>query len=73
MCSYHMLLVGLDRIMVISLVLQIHRSSAQTEVVVRWWTFLRTDSTVEENAASERVSDHSISGYSISSVIFIIV
>jgi hypothetical protein len=30
MCSYHMPLVGLDRIMVISLVLRIHRSSAQT-------------------------------------------
>jgi hypothetical protein len=30
MCSYHMLLVGLDRIMVISLVLRIHRSSART-------------------------------------------
>jgi hypothetical protein len=32
MCSYHMPLVGLDRIMVISLVLRIHRTSAQTEV-----------------------------------------
>jgi hypothetical protein len=32
MCSYHMPLVGLDRIMVISLVLRTHRSSAQTEV-----------------------------------------
>jgi hypothetical protein len=30
MCSYHMPLVGLDRIMVISLVLRIHRSSART-------------------------------------------
>jgi hypothetical protein len=30
-----MLLVGLDQIMVISLVLRIHRSSAWTEVVVR--------------------------------------
>jgi hypothetical protein len=34
---------------------------------------LRSDSTVEEKAASERVSDHSISGYSISSVILIII
>jgi hypothetical protein len=33
MCSYHMLLVGLDQIMVISLVLQIHRSIARTKVV----------------------------------------
>jgi hypothetical protein len=32
MCSYHMPLVGLDRIMVISLVLRIHCSSARTEV-----------------------------------------
>jgi hypothetical protein len=32
MCSYHMPSVGLDRIMVISLVLRIHRSSARTEV-----------------------------------------
>jgi hypothetical protein len=32
MCSYHMPLVGLDRIMVINLVLRIHRSSARTEV-----------------------------------------
>jgi hypothetical protein len=32
MCSYHMPLVGLDRIMVINLVLRIHRSSAQTEI-----------------------------------------
>jgi hypothetical protein len=32
MCSYHMPLVGLDQIMVISLVLEIHRSSARTEV-----------------------------------------
>jgi hypothetical protein len=32
MCSYHMPLVGLDRIMMISLVLWIHRSSARTEV-----------------------------------------
>jgi hypothetical protein len=30
MCSYHMPLVGLDRIMAISLVLRIHRSSART-------------------------------------------
>jgi hypothetical protein len=35
MCSYHMPLVGLDRIMVISLVLRTHRSSAQTKVVAR--------------------------------------
>jgi hypothetical protein len=73
MCSYHMLLVGLDWIMVISLVLRIHRSSARTEVVVRWWISLRSDSTMEEKAANKRVSDHSISGYSISSVILIIV
>jgi hypothetical protein len=32
MCSYHMPLVGLDQIMVISVVLRIHRSSARTEV-----------------------------------------
>jgi hypothetical protein len=32
MCSYHIPLVGLDRIMVISLVLWIHCSSARTEV-----------------------------------------
>jgi hypothetical protein len=32
MCGYHMTFVGLDRIMVISLVLQTHRSSARTEV-----------------------------------------
>jgi hypothetical protein len=32
MCSYHMPLVGLDRIMVISLVLWIHSSSVRTEV-----------------------------------------
>jgi hypothetical protein len=32
MCRYHMPLVGLDQIMVISFVLQIHRSSARTEV-----------------------------------------
>jgi hypothetical protein len=31
-CSYHMPLVGLDRIMVISLFLRIHHSSARTEV-----------------------------------------
>jgi hypothetical protein len=30
MFSYHMPLVGLDRIMVINLVLRIHRSSART-------------------------------------------
>jgi hypothetical protein len=34
---------------------------------------LRSDSTVEEKAANERVSDHSISGYSILSVLLIIV
>jgi hypothetical protein len=32
MCSYHMPLVGLDRIVVISLVLRITHSSARTEV-----------------------------------------
>jgi hypothetical protein len=72
MCSYHMPLVGLDRIMVISIVLRIHRSSARTEVY-RSVLSLRSDSTVEEKAASERASDHSISDYSISSVILIIV
>jgi hypothetical protein len=59
-------------IIVISLVLRIHRCSAQTEVIVQWWLSLRSDSTVEEKAANERVSDHSILGYSISSVLIII-
>jgi hypothetical protein len=48
--------------MVISLVLRIHRSSAQNEVYHSVLNILRSDSTVEEKAASERASDHSISG-----------
>jgi hypothetical protein len=59
--------------MVISLVLRIHCSSARIEVYRSVLNILRSANTVEEKAASEHASDHSISGYSISSVILIIV
>jgi hypothetical protein len=56
--------------MVLAYLLRIHRYSAWTEVVVGdEYPYV----VVEEKAANERVSDHSISGYSISSVLLIIV